>query len=221
VAPATPEGSHDEVSDSHNPDHDVSWLVALTLFGIAVALLRGGSFAGWARVRVYWSAVALASLAVQLILHNPPIDRQPWALSWGPLIWTSCLAALLTVLVRNAIGSSVVRGPWAVAAMGVGLNLLVVVANGGFMPQSAEARMTTRGAPEAITQFNEPQLRNVVPMSPETRLNLLGDVIPEPAWLPRTNVISIGDLLLASGLAWWAFLITAASPRRAVRVGVA
>jgi hypothetical protein len=113
------------------------------------------------------------------------------------------------------------RGPWLVAAVGVGLNLLVVVANGGFMPQSEEARMATRGTPQAITQSGEPQIRNVMPMNPETRLNWLGDVIPEPAWLPRTNVISIGDVLLASGLAWWAFLITASIPRRAIRLRAA
>jgi hypothetical protein len=199
----------------------MTWLVALIFLGIAVALMRGGSFAGWARVRVYWSSVALASLALQLILYNPPIERQPWAIGWGPLVWTVCLAALLSVLVRNAIANPALRGAWAVAALGVGLNLLVVVANGGFMPQSTEARMTTRGAPEANTQSSEPQLRNVVTMDAQTRLNFLADAIAEPGWLPSSNVISIGDLLLASGLAWWAFLITAASPRRAVRAGVA
>jgi hypothetical protein len=55
-------------------------------------------------------------------------------------------------------------------------------------------------------------------MTPNTQLNWLGDLIPEPAWLPKNNVISIGDLLLGSGLAWWAFLMTAASPRRAIRL---
>jgi hypothetical protein len=203
----------------------MAWLLALSFVGVAVALVRGGSFAGWARVHVYWSSVALGSLALQLILHNPPTDRQPWAITWGPLVWIACLAALLSVLARNAIANPAVRGAWAMAALGVGLNLLVVVANGGFMPQSAEARMTTRGGREAITQSNtnddEPRLRNVVVMTAETRLNVVADVIPEPPWLPSTNVISIGDVLLGSGLACWAFLVTAASPRRALRPGVA
>jgi len=196
----------------------MSALIALTFIGVAAALLRGGSFAAWARVQICWWSVALGSLAIQLFLHNPPIDRQPWALTWGPLIWTACLAALLAVLVRNLMISRALRGPWLVAAVGVGLNVLVVVANGGFMPQSEEARLTTRGAPQAMTEPGEPQLRNVMPMSPETRLNWLGDVIPEPAWLPRNNVISIGDVLLGLGLGWWAFLITASSRRKVARV---
>src|SRR4030081_2050637 len=107
----------------------MTWLLALSLLGVAVALVRGGSFAGWARVNVSWSAVALASLALQLFLHNPPIDRQPLALTWGPLVWSACLAALLAVLLRSLIVNRTMRGPWLVAAVGVGLNLLVVVTN--------------------------------------------------------------------------------------------
>jgi hypothetical protein len=183
----------------------VAGLLALSLIGIAAALVRGGSFAGWARVHVRWSGVALASLALLLLLHNHPIDRLEWAIAWGPAIWTICLAVLCAVLVRNALADKALRGPWAVAALGVALNVLVVAANGGFMPQSVDARLTSRGTP---IQDADIQLKNVRPMTEETRLNFLGDVIPEPAWLPKTNVISIGDLLLGFGLAWWAFAVT-------------
>jgi hypothetical protein len=193
-------------------------LAALGLVGVAAALLRGGSLAGWARIQVCWPLVALASLIVQLLLHNPPADHQPWAIAWGPMIWTTCLAALFAVLLRNAFASRVGRYPWLLAALGVGLNLLVVVANGGFMPQSADARAAARGGSVAVTaQSSEPRLRNIVPMNDQTQLSLLGDVIAEPSWLPNSNVVSIGDLLLGSGLAWWAFVITASTARRVVR----
>jgi hypothetical protein len=195
-------------------------LVAFSLIGVAVALVRGGSFAGWAKIHVYWSSVALGSLAVQLILHNHPTDHQPWAIAWGPLIWTACLAALCAMLMRNAFAFRLSRYAWALAALGVGLNLLVVISNGGYMPQSDEARIAVRGGSLAVDEPSQPQLRNVVQMNAETRLSLLGDVIPEPAWFPRSNVISIGDLLLGSGLAWWAFLTTASTARRPVRLEV-
>jgi Family of unknown function (DUF5317) len=192
-------------------------LAALGLIGVAAALLRGGSFAGWARIQVSWPLVALGSLVIQLLLHNPPADHQPWAIAWGPMIWTSCLGSLFAVLLRNACVSRVGRFPWLLAALGVGLNLLVVVANGGFMPQSADARVAARGESPAITQSSEPRLRNIVPMTDQTQLSLLGDVIPEPSWLPNANVISIGDVLLGSGLAWWAFVVTTSTARRVVR----
>jgi hypothetical protein len=180
-------------------------LFALSLLAVAAALLRGGSLVGWAQVRVYWPYVAFVSLGLQLVLHNPPVDRQPWALAWGPLLWVGCVAGLLAFLVRNVVANDALRGPWLVAAVGVGLNLLVVVANGGFMPQSEDARVAVRGA---AIEAAEPKLRNVVPITDETRLAALGDLIPEPAWLPNANVISIGDLALGSGLAWWAFVMT-------------
>jgi hypothetical protein len=41
-----------------------------------------------------------------------------------------------------------------------------------------------------------------------TRLAFLGDAIAQPAWFPRSNVVSIGDLLLAAGLGLWAFQVT-------------
>jgi hypothetical protein len=191
----------------------VTWLLTFSLFGVAVALVRGGSFAGWARAHVHWSSVALASLALQLVLFSLPIDQLPWVITWGPVVWVLCLVALAAVLVRNAIAQPRLRTAWAVAALGVGLNVAVVTANGGYMPQSEEAHIATRGAPQATIQSTTSQLRNVLPMSSETRLNLLGDVIPEPAGLPRNNVISLGDLLLGLGLALWAFSMTAASPR--------
>jgi hypothetical protein len=184
-------------------------LVALSLIGVVVALLRGGSLSGWTRVQVSWSLVALASLGLQLVLHNAPIDRQPWAITYGPLVWMACLAGLLAMLVRNCVANPATRAAWAVAAVGVGLNLLVVASNGGYMPQSADARATVHGL---LTEQAEPRLRNIVTLDDESRLGFLGDVIAQPAWLPNANVISLGDLLLGAGLAWWAFLVTAGRP---------
>jgi Family of unknown function (DUF5317) len=169
-------------------------------------MLRGGSLAGWARAHVAWWPVAFASLAAQLVLHNPPVDRQHWAIEFGPLIWVTCLSALLVVLVRNALAHREHRAAWTIAALGVGLNLLVVTANAGYMPQSADARQAVHGAPAQTTA--ESRLRNVMPMNESTQLGALGDVIPEPAWLPNANVVSLGDLLLGAGLAIWAFKVT-------------
>lgn len=183
-------------------------MTALLLFsvaGLALAHLRGGTFARWASVQVYGWALAVTSLGVQLLLHNPPIDGQPWALSFGPAIWMACLVALVLVLAFNARRQPTSRAAWTVAAIGVGLNLAVVATNGGYMPQSAEARSASRGATLVHT---DGRLHNVVAMSDDTRLNLLGDVIPEPVWVPGANVVSIGDILLGLGLGLWVYGLT-------------
>ncbi|GAC1315844.1 MAG: hypothetical protein NVSMB2_08050 [Chloroflexota bacterium] len=180
-------------------------LLAFSIVGAGLALVRGGALARWSTVQVYGWAFALGSLAVQLVLHNPPIDRQPWALTLGPLIWMMCLLALVIVLAFNAVRQPAMRAAWGIAAIGVGLNLAVVAANGGFMPQSADARSASRGGPLVET---DGRLHNVIAMTDGTRLNVLGDALPEPAWLPNANVVSVGDLLLGLGLALWVYGVT-------------
>src|SRR5712691_11804496 len=119
-------------------------LIPVLVTGI-VAALWVGSLAGLQRIRIYWWPLALGSIAVQLVLFGPAFDRLPWALHWGPWIWVATLAALLATLVRNAISSQTARGALQLGALGVALNLFVVVANGGYMPQSPEARLAARG----------------------------------------------------------------------------
>jgi hypothetical protein len=176
----------------------------------AIGALWVGSTAGLRRVRVQWWPLALASIAIQLVLFNPPVDRQPWALTWGPWIWGACLAALLAVCVRNGMIKERSGAAFWLAGLGVAVNLFVVLANGGYMPQSPEARLAVRGSP-LIAEGAPPQLRNVTPSGPETRFVWLSDVIPQPTWLPTANVVSVGDIVLSMALAWWAFQMLASA----------
>jgi uncharacterized protein DUF5317 len=87
------------------------------------------------------------------------------------------------------------------AAVGVSLNTVVIAVNAGHMPQSPEAALAVWG----VSQIDPARLQNVSVMGPETRLGWLGDVFAEPDWLPRRNVVSVGDILLALGVATWVF----------------
>jgi Family of unknown function (DUF5317) len=40
----------------------------------------------------------------------------------------------------------------------------------------------------------------------------LCDILPLPRWLPRANVLSIGDVLLALGVGGWIFASMARTP---------
>jgi Family of unknown function (DUF5317) len=174
------------------------------LAALAAAALRVGSLVGLQRLRIDWWPLAIGSIAVQLALFNPPIDRQAWALEWGPWIWVGCLIAMLAVLIRNGLSTQLGRGAFRLAALGIALNLFVVVVNGGYMPQSPEARLVARGTP-LVDPGGPPQLRNVTPSNPDTRFAWLGDVIAQPAWLPTANVMSIGDLVLSMALGIWVY----------------
>jgi Family of unknown function (DUF5317) len=192
-------------------------LVLITLFGFIGALALGGTFAGWRAVRVHWWPLAILPLAAQLFLYNPPIDTQPWAIAWGPYLFILAKATMVAMLLKNALASPAYRAAFGIAAFGVALNLLVIAANGGYMPQSAEARMTARGTTLLEGEESTRRLRNVSPIDDSTRLPFLGEVVAQPTWMPRSNVISIGDLFLAGGVGMWAFQVTYRVRRGPVR----
>jgi hypothetical protein len=164
------------------------------------------SLGGWVEQRIVWAPLILLSLAVQVALFSPLLDRQPWVLAWGPWCWTAAVAAIAVALIRNTMAAAPpLRMPWVVASIGVCCNLLVVVANDGRMPQSASARLAV-GRP--ITAEQMERLINTRPLTENSRLPALGDVIAQPGWMPGATTISIGDALLSAGAGWWAFAAT-------------
>jgi hypothetical protein len=177
-------------------------LLAPTFVAVVAALVLRGSLRRLFITRVCWWPAVLVAFAVELVLYNPPVNGQAWAVQVGPWIWLATKLVLFAVLARNAWSTAGRVGwPWVVAAVGVALNALVIALNDGHMPQAPEAAIAVWGASH-IDPF---KLQNVAPMRPDTVLPWLADVLPQPAWLPRPNVVSIGDLLLATGTAAWVF----------------
>ncbi|MBV9899247.1 MAG: DUF5317 domain-containing protein [Chloroflexi bacterium] len=189
-------------------------LLAPAAIALLVGLIAGGSLRGLigARFRA-WPAIGLA-FAVELALYNPPLDRQAWAIAAGPWIWMIARLVIVGVLVLNGSSSSRSAWAWRIAAAGVALNTVVIALNGGHMPQSPEAALAAWGA----SPIDSARLQNISVMGPETRLAWLGDVFAEPAWLPRRNVVSVGDILLASGVAFWMYgtIVSGRQTRRAL-----
>lgn len=173
-------------------------LAPIVLAGL-LAIALGGSPRGWTRQAVRWSPLAILSLFAQAALFFPPLDSLPWVLVWGKWLWVLSMLGVLAMLVRNStVGRTRLRCAWAVAALGVAANVLVVTVNGGAMPRTIPI---AADAPDSVDH-----LSNVFAVEADVPLLWLGDVIAEPDWLPRTNVVSIGDLLLSTGIAGWVFL---------------
>lgn len=176
------------------------------VLAVLIGLASGGSLAGWDGLRLRWWMIGAVSLGVQVALFTPPLDEQPLAMAWGPWLFAVTLVGIILVLLRNARTMPFARMPLWLAALGVGLNLLVITINGGYMPRSTEASAAVGRPVETIADGQ--RLANVSALSDSTRLPWLGDVLPEPNWLPFSNVLSVGDLLLTAGVAWWAFRLT-------------
>jgi uncharacterized protein DUF5317 len=144
-----------------------------------------------------WWELAGIAFAIELLLYTPPLDSTPFALAYGQWAWVATRFLLLAAVLRNVRASRACL----VMAIGIALNTLVIVANGGFMPQSTAAASAVWSS--SITSSTH--LENTRPMDGASRLTWLADVLPEPKWLPAANVLSVGDVILASGMAAWVF----------------
>jgi hypothetical protein len=134
----------------------------------------GGSLSAWSRQRVHWRRVAFGAILGQVALFNPLVEVQPWAVTWGPWLWVASMFGVLAVLLRNGWEASTARYAWLLAALGVALNLAVVIANGGYMPRLEETAAAAEAAPQAtatpagVVTVSEPTPDAQVPSEAET-----------------------------------------------------
>jgi Family of unknown function (DUF5317) len=104
------------------------------------------------------------------------------------------------VVASYPVGAVFLAANWRVpgmrlVALGGALNLVAICANGGVMPASPAA---LAGAGLA---GDEPGFQNSAAVA-DPRLAFLGDVFYVPASWPLSNVFSVGDVLIALGVAW-------------------
>ena len=153
--------------------------------GLAIALLAGGRVTRLGQVPIRWGGLAIAGLAIQLVLFSDPVTAVIG--DAGPPIYVASTAAVLAVVIRNLrlVGLPIV-------AIGAASNLIAILANGGYMPASPDA---LAGASFTIgTGYSNSVEGGSVALAPLT------DIFAMPAWLPATNVFSIGDVLIGIGI---------------------
>lgn len=167
----------------------------LLLYAIAAGLLvgavAGGRIASLADLRIRWLGLAVAGLAFQLALFSPTVAERVG--DAGPALYVASTVVVLAALLRNLDLPGL-----PVVALGAALNLLAILANGGYMPSDPGAWQALSGVAAVPTDA----YTNSLLMGPGTALPWLGDVFVLPRPIPLANVFSIGDLLIAVGIAW-------------------
>ena len=167
----------------------MSPVLIVIVAAVLVGLIVGGSLRNFERLRVHWWVLAFAGLALQ-ILPVPAIAGVPtWALGAGMLVASYVVLLAFLGVNRWIPGASVM-------AVGLVLNLAVVAANGG-MPVRARAIEAAGGSASFPTDAGDKHHL----MNDDDVLTPLGDVIPIPP--PIGVVLSIGDVLLYLGIAWF------------------
>ncbi len=137
-------------------------------------------------------AAFAAELAVIYLVRSSQVGRD-----WMPVLLIAAHLLLLPFLLRNLTF-------WGIRLilMGLGLNLIVMTANGGYMPVAPQAV-------QAIGKHNlhELQLGDPIPRSKnvllgpnDTNARWLSDVIVLPIPKPYKRAVSVGDLFVVGGV---------------------
>ncbi len=153
--------------------------------GILVGYLLGGRLDRLSGLHLRWVPWILFGLLVQVAIFTDAGGRLVG--DAGPAIYVASTAVVLIAVLRNLT----VPGA-ALIAIGAGLNLAAIAANGGRMPADAIALASVGGLGPGYTN-------SIVTIDPALRP--LTDLFALPSWLPLANVFSIGDVLIGLGVA--------------------
>lgn len=162
----------------------MSLVVCALLAALALGRLAGGSLDQLGLLRLRRRRLALAALAAQAVGTVVGGPAHPAGLAGSAVLLVLFLAAN-----RGVRGTGLV-------ALGLLANALVVGANGA-MPVSPAAAARA-GLPDVAVSAELDSRHEVADEA--TRLRWLGDVVPVPLPL-RPEVVSVGDVLVAAGLA--------------------
>jgi hypothetical protein len=178
-------------------------LLVGAVIGLLAGLLTGGSIQNLLSRRLRWPVLVIAAFLVKELEVRSPLGTSPAA----PAVFVLSLAVLVawTLWHRDEL-----PGVWIVA-IGMSMNLLATLANGGRMPVAA-----------AVAYLGPPQLAQqgswaeYTIMNAGTRLGWLGDWVLFPGLFGRIfpQAYSPGDLVSLVGLTVVLFLATRPGPAR-------
>jgi hypothetical protein len=173
-------------------------LLAVVLVSLAVALLRGGDLRRLADVPIRSGWLVLVAFALQAYLVYVPAGRS--AGLRDPSAWLH-IGTYLMLLVGIWLNRRLPGMPWVLA--GLLLNLIVVAANGGFMPITPEAvaRLGHAGRVASLEAGQRVHLaKDVVLPKNQTMLWPLSDVFVVALGFPLRSAFSPGDILVGVGV---------------------
>lgn len=176
----------------------------ILLLALAAGLAVGWYWAHWNHqpyqipaLRHLWLIVL--AFVPQLLVAYLPSTR------WLVPDWLASIALVLSLFLFLAFAWSNRALPGIPLLMlGLASNLIVMVANGGWMPISPQtaSRLIGSDALKAIdlgSRFGE---KDILMFTQNTRLEFLADRFLPPIWSPYQVAFSVGDILIACGIFW-------------------
>jgi MFS family permease len=175
------------------------------LLGLALGLLAGGRIDNFIDVRLRWlpllvlAAVARVALDAALGAGGIPDGLRLWLVVVIYFLLTAMLLANRTLPGLTAV------------ALGTAANGIAIVANGGWMPVWQPSLAAAGLDPNVVHSSFHTLLTGPVDSSFLAHGGPLVDIIPIPIPLLQ-SVASVGDVLMAAGLAFFVFAAAVRSP---------
>lgn len=174
-------------------------LAAAVVLGLVASLARHKrrAFSRIASIPLRSAWLALLALAFQLPLLRAPAGPTQGLGAQQALLLVSYLLLLLFVWRNRRLGAVLIVGA------GVACNLLVVLANQGFMPITPQTLVRINPA-SSVEQWSEGThygySKDIILVQENTRVWALSDILAIPPPFPWPTAFSAGDLILAAGI---------------------
>jgi hypothetical protein len=178
----------------------MSYLLLASLgSAVVVVWLRGGRLGELGDVRfTFWWMIPTVAVVQSVLIRVPYSDtRLPW---WHPRPYAMIVSY---VVLWCAVWLNQRLPGMRIVLAGITLNLIVITANGGYMPVLPEA-LAQIGYGDGAYQMQPGSIvlgsKDVVLPTQQAPLWMLGDVLVIPEPFPRPTAMSIGDMFLAVGV---------------------
>lgn len=162
------------------------------LLSFIVGLLRKGNLRAFSRLNLKYGWIFPLLLVVQLAVFSLQNDNEFLGQLSGSIYIVVYIVGLIFLFLNR-------KNPgFILISIGVFLNFIVMVLNGGRMPVSVEAAAVLD--PGYIQALKDSLYAKHTMLTTTTHLGFLGDVIPISDPYPRTQIISIGDIIMNIGI---------------------
>jgi hypothetical protein len=162
------------------------------IISFIIGFLRKGNLRALARLRLKWGWIFPLLLVVELAVFMLQNDSKFLAQVSGYIYIAVYVLGLLFLFMNR-------KNPgFLIILIGVFLNFLVMVINGGRMPVSVEAAAVLD--PRYVEVLKDSLYAKHTMLTASSHLGFLGDVIPISSPYPRTQIISIGDIIMNIGI---------------------
>lgn len=169
-------------------------ILEVILISFIIAVIRKGKIRNILNYEVKFKVLFFLYIAVQVGLVVFGSQLPDSVLKYSMFLYLFSYLLLMGFLLQN-----VDKPEFIIILMGVFLNFAVTFINGGKMPLSLDSAALT-GLKDSGSAFLEKMIAVSSAMDSNTKLKILGDIIPMPSFYPLSVVISPGDVIIFIGL---------------------